>query len=66
MLASNLLDIIDDIVYRNCCISVNEIYNYRWLGQRLIQKRQRWVEPSEVEARLWRDMEDWGMNQDEP
>ena len=32
MLASNLLDIIDDIVYSNCCISINKIYNYRWLG----------------------------------
>ena len=30
MLASNLLDIIDDIVYSNCCVSINEIYNYRW------------------------------------
>ena len=34
------------------------------LGQRLIRKRQRWVEPSEVEARLQRGMEDWGMNHD--
>ena len=32
MLASNLLDIIDDIVYSNCCISINGIYNYRWWG----------------------------------
>ena len=27
MLASNLLDIIDDIVYSNCCVSISEIYN---------------------------------------
>ena len=32
MLASNLLDIIDDIVYSNCCISINGIYNYRCIA----------------------------------
>ena len=34
------------------------------LGRRLIRKHWRWVEPSEVEARLQRDMEDWGTNHD--
>ena len=34
------------------------------LGWRLVRKCQRWVELSEVEARLWRDMEDWGTNHD--
>ena len=34
------------------------------LGRRLIRKRQRWVEPLEVEVRLQRDMEDRGMNHD--
>ena len=34
------------------------------LGWRSIQKHWKWVEPSEAEARLWRDMEDGGMNHD--
>ena len=34
------------------------------MGWRLIQKRRRWVELSEVEVRLWGDMKDWGMNHD--
>ena len=33
-------------------------------GQRLIRKRRKWVKPSEVEARVWRDMEGWGANHD--
>ena len=34
------------------------------LGWRPIRKHRKWIEPSEVEARLQRDMEDWGMNHD--
>ena len=34
------------------------------LGWRPIQKCRKWVEPSEVEAWLQRDMEDWGTNHD--
>ena len=30
MLASNLLDIIDDIVYSNCCILINRINSMGW------------------------------------
>ena len=34
------------------------------MGWRPIQKVQKQVEPSEVEARLWKDMESQGMNHD--
>ena len=34
------------------------------LGQRSIQKHWKWIKLLEVEARLWRDMEDWGTNHD--
>ena len=34
------------------------------LGQRLIQKRQKWVKPLEAETWLRRNMEDWGTNHD--
>ena len=33
-------------------------------GRRSIQKRQKWVGPSEVGARVRRDMEDQGINHD--
>ena len=33
-------------------------------GWRSIQKCQKWVEPSETEAWLRRDVEDWGTNHD--
>ena len=33
-------------------------------GRRLIQKYRKWVGPLEVGARVWRDMEDWGINHD--
>ena len=34
------------------------------LDQKSIQEHRKWVEPSEVEVRLWRDMEDRGTNHD--
>ena len=34
------------------------------MDQRLIRKRRRWVEPSEVEVRLWGDMGNQGTNHD--
>ena len=34
------------------------------VGQRLIQKVQKWVEPMEVEVRLQKDMESRGTNHD--
>ena len=33
-------------------------------GQRSIRKHRKWVGPSEVGARVQRDIEDWGINHD--
>ena len=33
-------------------------------GRRSIQKHRKWVEPLEVDVRVWRDMEDQGTNHD--